>query len=515
MNIKYLQITLGLFSVTCILAVCILSPFRSFSPMIGWLSGDSLIVASTVCSLEFTPIDHVKEATFLFYNSTSKPIRILGATADCGCRVTQTLPFSIEPKGRGILKVLAAANDSTETSTACQLTVYTSVQGQRKMTLQINRSSKTPDQGKNNMLVFIKCKFFCRQKKGFTLIEIIVVIAIIGILVALLLPAIQAARESARRLQCTNNLKQIGIAISAYHDSNDSFPPGRFPTYDPRYAGPHPPCTSTMIDKSLFVMLLNYLEQNPLYNSVNQSCSIFAFENRTVCSSTISAYSCPSDFGSGYARQADPSFLNQLGLIDSNSGPLLMFFTSYAGSFGSLSVNATVIGKPNCLVPSELLSQSNGVFSDITPIRFSSISDGASQTVFVVEKSSSLLVQLDSPNNMLSQKYGWYVSGNLGDSLTTSMYPPNSLKLGVPSSATFLFTSAGSLHPSGLNALFGDGSVRFIKESINSWTVNPSTGNPSGSILNEGGWFSNLPSSGIWQAISTRSGFEVTQNDLF
>src|SRR5215468_703659 len=106
------------------------------------------------------------------------------------------------------------------------------------------------------------------KRRGFTLIELLVVIAIIAVLIALLLPAVQAAREAARRSQCVNNMKQIGLGIHNYHQINDCFPPGGFSAYDPKAnngnnSGP-----------SQHARLLAFIEQQPLANALNWSLTV-------------------------------------------------------------------------------------------------------------------------------------------------------------------------------------------------------------------------------------------------
>src|SRR5262249_11579400 len=202
-------------------------------------------------------------------------------------------------------------------------------------------------------------------------------------MVGLLLPAVQSARESARRCQCTNNLKQLGLALQNYHDAFSCLPPGRIKSFDPRYAGPNPPCTSTIVDKSLEVFVLPFIEQATLFNGINQSLAIIGAENSTAHAITISGFACPSDPMSRVVRCLNPGALAQFGLPD----PARMVFTSYAGSVGSVPVIAFPLPGNGCIIAGPLFVQCNGVFNDLSPIRLASISDGLSNTIFVAEKS--------------------------------------------------------------------------------------------------------------------------------
>lgn len=346
---------------------------------------------------------------------------------------------------------------------------------------------------------------------GFTLIELLVSISIVSLLIALLLPAIQSARESARRAQCSNNLKQLGLALQNYEGAFGSLPPGRMKSYDPRYSGASPPCTSTIVDKSLEVFALGFMEQAALYNAINQDLAIIGGENSTIHAIVIAAFACPSDPAAGWPRSLNPGALTRYGVPD----PAFMAFTSYAGMIGSLPVLAQPLPSNRCVVPGPLIAQCNGVFNDVSPIRLASVTDGLSNTIFMAEKSVTILQELDALNSEFAAQHGWWITGNWGDTLVTALYPPNACDRVAGASMAAWTNSASSMHPGGLNVLMGDGSVRFIKDSIQTWPFNPTTGNPIGASQNGQGAWVNLPPSGVWQALSTRSSGEIVGSDSF
>lgn len=352
-----------------------------------------------------------------------------------------------------------------------------------------------------------------RGFKGFSLIELLVVISITGLLLALLMPAVQNAREAARRAQCRNNLKQIGLAILQYVDGHGCLAMGRVPIHDPRYAGPRPPCTARFVDKSPFVAVLPHLEEANLFNAVNHSLSIFALENTTIHRQVVEAYLCPSDRGAG------PIVLNGGALAPMAADPRgggrwVMARTSYSACFGSFPIRAMPAFFADCTVPTPLILQSDGSFNDERPIRLSAISDGLSSTLFASEKALATFDDLNRLRPGFGADKGWWVSGDLADTLFATFYPANAYtKVGLGGVGARLY-SASSMHPGGVNVLLGDGAVRFVSDQIESWGFDPLSGQPLGIAQHRDGWWENVPPRGVWQALGTRAGGEAVDRQF-
>jgi len=332
-------------------------------------------------------------------------------------------------------------------------------------------------------------------RAGFTLVEVLVVISIIGILVALLLPAVQAAREAARRASCLNNLKQIGLALQVYHGVEGSFPCGVVAATDPRLNFPGRPCPGVFNDRSFLVAILPQLEQGSLYNSINHDVAIYAPENATARSFSVGAYACPSDGGAGRPRPAQTN--TELAAWVNGRDAVA---TSYVGSFGSLVVRT--LPDPDgssCTVDSRLPAQANGAITGVSPVRMSSILDGLSTTMALSERSMTLVKAEDE---QAYRMFGDWYSGALGDSLFSASFPPN------PSHRVLRAGAATSLHSGGVNIGLCDGSARFVKDTIETWSLDGQF-RPLGSTQAPGGPWANVPRPGVWQALATRDGGEI------
>jgi prepilin-type N-terminal cleavage/methylation domain-containing protein/prepilin-type processing-associated H-X9-DG protein len=272
-----------------------------------------------------------------------------------------------------------------------------------------------------------------RHRGGFTLIELLVLIAIIAVLVALLLPAVQQAREAARRAQCRNNLKQIGVGLHNYHSSHNVFPPGYV-------AGAAYPATSN--GWGWCAQLLPDLDQGPLYNSINFQLPIENSANILLLPSTLPGMLCPSD-------QTGPG---QFAITDASGSVMIpaAAASSYAATVGDDSSEADAL-------------TGNGVFYRNSRTRISDILDGTSNTVLVGERAFGYVnaTWLGAPNNAVVK------AGNLNPwksaTATSAIFvQAHNNWINIMTDSDGGLDDFSSLHAGGVQLLFGDGSVRFI-----------------------------------------------------
>ena len=379
------------------------------------------------------------------------------------------------------------------------------------------------------------------RRQGFTLIELLVVIAIIGVLIALLLPAVQSAREAARRAQCTNNLKQLGLAMANYESTNSSLPPTMVMWAPSPIGG-----DNAGQQWSVHSRLLPFIEQNTIYNTINWNFgerwggpggnaikgwngstadgSYWSIANASAIANQINSFLCPSDEGVG----------NLTGIAFFPGGPLqLIGGFSYPYNVGTNPFSGASAGRLNG--PAYFPSMNrwpgrpailNGINAERTTT-ISSFRDGTSNTAIFSEwvkgdglppaNSADGLLQTytspTAPNAYAGQinqdvlhgndchqqgltknwtwKGDWWPSGQSCTYSHTqtpnrrACYYPG---LGQPGAAAMNALAASSQHPGGVNVLFMDGTVRFIKSTVNGVT---------------------------WAALGTVAGGEVVSADQF
>ncbi len=313
------------------------------------------------------------------------------------------------------------------------------------------------------------------SRHGFTLVELLVVIAIIGILIALLLPAVQAAREAARRAQCLNNLKQIGIAMHGYHDLHKCLPSAYIsqtgggglngtPDQYTRDAGP---------GWAWGALLLPMMEQQGLYDSIDWSRPCWDSLNQKAVQTRINGYICPSASGN---KSLCP-------IVNSGGSQLAQFGRSnYVANVGNEEPWGHNKDDYNGIADGPLFR--NGRVS------FAGITDGASHTVLIGEHHPSL-----ADKTWVGVVPGALVSGKPADAfpnreaaatLVQCHSGPSSFEsppvIHPPNNPIKMACGMWADHPGGCNTLYGDGSVRFTSELINQQT---------------------------WAAVSTRAGGEA------
>src|SRR5262245_55162115 len=307
-------------------------------------------------------------------------------------------------------------------------------------------------------------------RQGFTLIELLVVIAIIAVLIGLLLPAVQSAREAARRASCVNNLKQIALAANNYESAYGCFPPGHLPQ---KWESGGSIVWYTGVNS--FAFMLHYIEQGTLFNTYNFSMSMRDEHNATAAATNLTTLWCPSDPEAAQLNPLHPWY-------DAQPAGFTQAARSYVANRGTFWMTDVRYDMDDPCYDS-ITATATGVIYEDSHTKLAEIVDGTSNTFLFSEAAFGKLW----PD---WRKYWnrWWHSGWMEDAFfdTTA-----AINMATPNKSQFDWhsvTAASSYHLGGANFAMCDGSVRFLKETIATWPLG-SDGLPVGyGYRTCGGW---------------------------
>ncbi len=316
-----------------------------------------------------------------------------------------------------------------------------------------------------------------RRSRGFTLIELLVVIAIIAILIALLLPAVQSAREAARRTQCKNNLKQIGLALHNYESTVGSFPPG----FISRVTGPWPGGSNDPVPEvgpgwSMFAMILPYMEQTQLHEQIDFNRPITDPVNQLARSTNVEAFRCPSD------TYDEPVSVwpRSMGIDD-------LAASSYVGVLGGADPSGN--GPTGSYLARYEESNFNGMFHRNRAIRHRDITDGTSNTIGIGERAGMF-----SPNGWAGvipggqTVFSEMIAGQRGQAVGDTVRPAITMitvhvRSGGPNSRTGSPGGFWAPHVGGAQFLLMDGSTHTIGTDVDIQIFRALAGRNDGVVL--------------------------------
>lgn len=304
-----------------------------------------------------------------------------------------------------------------------------------------------------------------RRCNGFTMIELVVVVAIIGVLIALLLPSVQSAREAARRMQCTNNLLQIGVAIASYEATYQVLPPGTIDAKGPIVESP------TAYQFGWIARILPYMEQKNVARNIDYGEGAYRPQNDTARTVPLHALVCPSDASRNWSR----------GTTATNYG-----IGQTLPSLGMFDAPGSAYAACHNEVEAPIDTDNTGAFVLNKTVRSLEIEDGLSHTIFVGEKrpggdelgwasgTRATLRNTGTPINQTTLNAGDLSA--FGDQFQTingptvpaddTPQPPTSPGKPIGLSGPVPVGGFGSSHPLGSNFLFGDGSVHFLRANL-------------------------------------------------